>query len=379
MTSFDPIPAHADTESSDEKDLEALGAPMPATEGYSVDQIRIHTEPRSLQDVIRRIERGQFIMDPDFQRDFVWADDKQSRLVESVLMRIPLPVFYMAENLDGKLVVVDGLQRLTTFRRFAQGVLKLTFSGADSDKNPLQGKTFSTLPPRLQLRFEDTSLTFYIIASDVPDRVRLDIFERVNGGEPLTRQQMRNCIYQGPATRLLKELASSPEFINATGGSLNKKKMRDREVVNRFMAFKLLGWQDYYGDMDQHLADALKTVNKMTDDERADLRRAFTQSMKLNHEIFGPHAFRKSRPGYVRSPLNVALFDVLSVAFSERDEGVWLAHKATIADRVVKAWQQSYGPFERAISYSTNSRKPVQDRFALLQSLLQEVLNANPA
>ncbi|MCK6516679.1 DUF262 domain-containing protein [Myxococcota bacterium] len=378
MTPSDQTPTVADPEQQVEEP-EALGDPMPATEGYSVDQIKIRTEPRAVVDVLRRVERGEFIMDPDFQRDFVWADDKQSRLVESVLMRVPLPVFYMAENLDGKLVVVDGLQRLTTLRRFSKGELSLAFTGADSDKNPLQGKTFSTLPPRLQNRFEDTTLTFYIIESGVPDRVRLDIFERVNGGEPLTRQQMRNCIYQGPATRLLKQLASSEDFIRATGGSLNPKTMRDREVINRFLAFKLLSWRDYNGDMDQHLADALKRVNTMKDAERDQLRAGFLQSMRVNRAIFGRHAFRKSSGDDRRSMLNVALFDVLSVAFSEGDPTVWLAHKEQIAARVNSAWRHTYGPFERAISYSTNSRKPVQDRFGLVQEMLQEVLNADPA
>lgn len=358
---------------------EAVGEPMPATKDYSVDQIKIRTESRSLVDVLRRIERGQFIMDPEFQRDFVWPEDKQSRLVESVLMRVPLPVFYMAENLDGKLVVVDGLQRLTTFKLFAQDKLSLTFSGADSDQNPLQGKLFSALPSRLQNRIEDTQLTFYIIESGVPDRVRLDIFERVNGGEPLTRQQMRNCIYQGPATRLLKELAWSEAFTSATGRSLNRKTMRDRELVNRFMAFKILGWSSYNGDMDQHLADALKAVNSMTDVECEKLRAGFLQSMAVNQEIFGLHAFRKSRSTERRSLLNVALFDVLSVAFSEGDPSVWISHKDEIARRVTEAWRQSFGPFERAISYSTNSRKPVQERFGLLQEMLQEVLSADPA
>lgn len=378
MTPSDQTPAHADTESSVEEP-EALGEPMPATEGYSVDQIKIRTEPRAIVDALRRIERKQFIMDPEFQRDFVWADHKQSRLVESVLMRVPLPVFYMAENLDGDLVVVDGLQRLTTLRRFHQGALTLTFAGADSGKNPLQGKTFSTLPPRLQNRFEDTALTFYIIESGVPDRVSLDIFERVNGGVPLTRQQMRNCIYQGHATRLLKELASSDEFKRATGGKVDSKSMRDRELVNRFIAFQLTDAESYNGDIDQHLASALTKINKtVSEPDRARLRAQFLTSMRVCYDIFGERSFRRKQSSGRYSVINVALFDVLSVVFAEGDPQVWSRHREQIAERLHQMINEG-GDFFFAINNGTNGKRQVLTRFRKVREMLQEVLNADPA
>ena len=118
-------------------------------------------------------------MDPDFQRDFIWPAVKQSRLIESVIMRIPLPVFYMAEDDEGRMVVVDGLQRLSTFSRFVRGELKLNLP----DRPELDRKTFSDLPSKLQNRVEDCNLIFYIIDAKVPERARLDIFDRVNSGE----------------------------------------------------------------------------------------------------------------------------------------------------------------------------------------------------
>src|SRR5208282_6106149 len=92
---------------------------------YPIDTVLIRTETRTIFDVIRRIAGGSFVMDPDFQRDFIWPEDKQSKLIESVLMRIPLPVFYLAEDEPGNMVVVDGLQRLSTFRRFVGNNLRL--------------------------------------------------------------------------------------------------------------------------------------------------------------------------------------------------------------------------------------------------------------
>ena len=198
---------------------------------YPLDEVLIRNENRTIYDVVRRIGKGQYVMDPDFQRDFIWPEDKQSKLIESVVMRIPLPVFYLAEDDAGKMVVVDGLQRLSTFLRFVNGDLKLRLA----DRAELHGRTFDDLEPKLQTRIEDCNLVFYVIDSKVPERARLDIFERVNGGVPLSRQQMRNSLFMGPATRFLKREARTEAFLHATGRSLNTKTMRDREFVNRFL------------------------------------------------------------------------------------------------------------------------------------------------
>ena len=219
--------------------ISAEGAPYPPAEfeepegldekdtswgDYPLDELLIRNETRTIYEVVRRIKQGKYVMDPDFQRDFIWPEDKQSKLIESVVMRIPLPVFYLAEDDAGKMVVVDGLQRLSTFQRFVNGELNLRLA----DRAELHGKTFDDLEPKLQTRIEDCNLVFYVIDSKVPERARLDIFERVNGGVPLSRQQMRNSLFMGPATRVLKREARTEAFLRATGRSLNTKSMRDR-------------------------------------------------------------------------------------------------------------------------------------------------------
>ena len=163
---------------------EGIGSSEDSSLGeYPLDTMLIRNESRTVHDVLRRIGQGNYIMDPDFQRDFIWPTDKQSKLIESVVMRIPLPVFDIAENEDGKMVVVDGLQRLSTFRNFVNDGLALRLP----DRPGLNGKRFSDLSPMLQNRIEDCNLTLYVIDAKAPERARLDIFERVNGGAPLTR------------------------------------------------------------------------------------------------------------------------------------------------------------------------------------------------
>ncbi|MFS8065730.1 MAG: DUF262 domain-containing protein [Byssovorax sp.] len=338
---------------------------------YPLDSVSIRTEMRTIHEVvIRRIQKGFYIMDPDFQREFVWGEERQSRLIESVLMRIPLPVFYLAENPDGKLVVVDGLQRLTTFERFLEDKLSLRLENPE-----LKNKTFSSLIPKLQNRIEDTQITLYIIDAKVPDRARLDIFERVNGGMALSRQQMRNALYQGKATAYLRDLAKDPIFVKATGKSLPSNMMRDREAINRFCAFYSIGWADYRDDMDQFLGDALTRMNQMTDAEIEELRAAFLRSMRNNIVVFGKHAFRKHESGQEnRKLLNMSLFDVFSTGLARYDETVVASHETQLREGFFGLMQQS--EFLKDITYGTNGRMRVLGRFQATQKLLVEVLGA---
>jgi hypothetical protein len=335
---------------------------------YPVDNLLIRTDQRTVHDVLRREGQGFFILDPEFQRAFVWEPERQSRLIESLLMRIPLPVFYLAENPDGKLVVVDGLQRLSTLKRFVNGEQPLILENPE-----LKGKTFQDLPLKLQNRVEDAQLTLYIIDSKVPERVRLDIFDRVNSGRPITRQQMRNALYQGPATKFLREVSLEKDFTGATGGSLKVEEMRDREAINRFCAFYLLGWQSYPDGMDEFLATALKKMNEMLPDALAEMRTRFLASMRLNQAVFGEHAFRKHGPRQDRrSVLSLSLFDVFSVAFATRPEGTVQAKPAAIRSGFFQLMADD--EFVRDITYATNDRNRVTGRFTRVNNMLDRVL-----
>jgi transcriptional regulator with XRE-family HTH domain len=344
---------------------------------YPLDAVFVRTDQRTAGEVVKRIRLKRYDLNPDFQRDFVWPAEKQSRLIESCIMRIPLPVFYVAEAPDGRIIVVDGLQRLSTFDRYLNDEFKLTFSKSeDGATHPLEGKRFKDLDLKLQERIEDTQLTLYILDSKAPERAKLDIFERVNSGEPLTRQQMRNCLYNGPATVWLKKAAASAVFVEATGESLDAKRMRDREALNRFSAFSIIGWPDYKsGDMDSFLAEALKRMNGMVELERDSLRDSLDRALRINFFLFGRHAFRKSLAGESsgdRSVLNIALFDVCSVVFAKTDEKM-VQQRATALKTAVRKLLAD-GDFNHAITYSTNSRKQVQRRFADMEHAVGEAL-----
>ena len=357
----------------EEEKIEGLDDAEDASWGdYPIDTMLIRNENRTVHDVLRRIDQGVFIMDPDFQRDFIWPEDKQSKLIESVLMRIPLPVFYLAEDDHGRMIVVDGLQRLSTFQRFVKNKLRLKLP----EQADLNKKRFKDLSPKLQNRVEDCNLILYLIDAKVPERARLDIFERVNGGVPLTRQQMRNCLFMGNATRFLKIEAATELFQKATGGSLNTSTMRDREFVNRFCAFQLLPLEEYRGDMDDFLARALKHMNNCDDNALAHLSTEFRTSLANNFNLFGKHAFRKHIAGQAnRGVINASLWDVMSTGLSRYPEQVVTAR----ADALRNAFYRLLADkaFVEAITYGPNHVRNVRCRFKKATAMSQEVFGAD--
>ena len=355
-----------------EEKIEGLDTQGASWGDYPIDDLLIRHENRTIHDVIRRIDQGNYLMNPDFQRDFIWLEDKQSKLIESVIMRIPLPVFYMAEDDEGKMVVVDGLQRLSTFQRFVKDDLELRLP----DRKELNGKKFSDLSSKLKNRVEDFNLIFYTIDAKVPGRARLDIFERVNSGEPLTRQQMRNSLFMGSATRFLKDESRTDIFLYATGNSLNQKTMRDREFVNRFCAFQLFDHKEYRGDMDELLANCLRKMNTMEKAELSRLSFQFHWGLANNFMLFKRHAFRKHKQGQgSRSILNASLWDVMSTGLSHYTEGRVEACAGPLRQAICGLFDDE--SFNEAITKSPNNTKKVRTRFRMTREIFREVLGAH--
>ena len=338
---------------------------------YPIDTLLIRHETRTVHDVLRRIGSGAFVMDPDFQRDFIWGPDEQSKLIESVVMRIPLPVFYLAEDDRERLVVVDGLQRLTTLQRFVNNKLRLRLE----DRPELNRKKFEDLSPKLQNRVEDCNLILYVIDTKVPEQARLDIFDRVNSGVPLSRQQMRNCLYMGAATRFLKDESQTGAFLRATGNSLKTSMMRDREFVNRFCAFHILDLEKYRV-MDEFLADGLKEMNARPV-FLPTLSSQFRTSLDNNFGLFGKHAFRKHAADQEkRGVLNASLWDVMATGFSRYPREAVKAKRGLAREAFYRLMENE--EFVDAITRGPNSPNQVRSRFAMAREMFEEVFGVYP-
>lgn len=336
---------------------------------YPLDDVMVRKDNRTVGEVVKRIEAGRYSMNPDFQRDFVWKHDKQSKLIESCVMRIPLPVLYVAEGYDGRITVVDGLQRLSTFQAFLSNKLRLSGLGKN---HPLEGKRFDDLPIAIQERIEDTQLTLYILDKDAPEAARLDIFDRVNSGIPLSRQQMRNALYNGQATQWLADMAKHPDFLSATGQSLSSSTMRDREAINRFAGFLLFGPDEYFGDMDEFLGRALSTINRNSHEIIEKLTDDFKHAMRRNEHLFGIHAFRKSladpNPSATRSVINISMFDTFAICMTRISDHAIKEAGQEIVDTVIELMNDQV--FSHALTLSTNSTSQVRLRYGMLGSAL---------
>jgi hypothetical protein len=171
------------------------------------DERRLVTQPYdfSVSSLVDDIDAGRLLLRMEYQRSYVWDDAKASRLIESLLLNVPIPVCYFAENEDGTLEVVDGQQRLQSIWRFisaqASGEDRLTLRGT-TVLDELNGLQFAQLAQRDQRRIKNRTIRCIVITEDSHPDIKFDVFERLNtGAVRLSDQELRNSIYRGPRCR----------------------------------------------------------------------------------------------------------------------------------------------------------------------------------
>ena len=359
---------------------EAEEQPEQITSPFDPEQIDIDTRTSTVDLLVSRLRNEMIDLAPDFQRKAgIWTDEKQSRLIESLLLRIPIPSFYAAEKKDGSWAIVDGIQRLTSIARFldpeAIGVPPLKLTGLEYLRG-FTGAGFGDLSGKLQIRLRETEVVVHVIRRGTPEPVMFNVFARINtGGEPLTRQEIRHALIPGRARTLLAELAQSGEFQQATGQSVVGDRMADREMALRFLAFRMTPPEAYRsGDFDAFLAEAMHAINRLEPAQAERLREEFATAMRAAEEIFGVHAFRKYRTGQQRkSPINKALFESVAVNLAGLGAGDRAALRRSDALAFFSDLMDD-PEFERAISVGTGDPKKVHKRFRAVQLLFEDLL-----
>jgi Protein of unknown function DUF262 len=348
-------------------------------EPFDPAKIDVVTRTMTVDLLLARLRRGVLDLQPEFQRlAGVWNEEKQSKLIESLLLRIPLPTMYAAEAGEGW-AMVDGVQRMSTIARFVDpelvGMAPLKLRGLEY--LPFNRAGYHDLPGGLQTRIDETELLVHLIRAGTPDAVKYNIFARLNtGGSPLTRQELRHALVPGPARELLKRLADSEEFIAATGGSVRPTRMDDREMVLRFLAFRLTDPADYpRGDLDEFFREAMQQLNTLPEHRLAQLSGEFFEAMVSAEEIFGKHAFRKVfRGSDYRAPVNKALFESESVAlagFRTWELDRLRDRSGEVLERLTDMIEEA--PFFQAISAGTGDVEKVKLRFREVERMLRQV------
>ena len=363
-------------------------------EPFDPDQVAVTTRTITVDLLLSRLQTGALNLQPDFQRKAgIWNLVKQSLLIESLLLRIPLPSFYVSQTENEDWEVVDGVQRLTAISRFvssteaqaAGGSLALTglqYLGGEFD-----GKRFSDLPPRLARRIRETEFTFHVILSSTPDVVRFNIFARLNtGGMPLTHQELRHALVPGRARYVLRQWASSDSFRRATDYSIKSDRMADREMVLRYIAFFRMASPEEYSRRDEFgafLMEAMQCINGMSPGSVEDARTTFVSAMDVAYRVFGNDAFRKRYTmTHYRNPINRALFEAVAVNLARltaQQRECLVDRSQTVTQRLMALMRESV--FETAVSVGTSDPKKIRYRFLRVREVFEEIVSdsENPA
>lgn len=365
---------YTEVEEEDSSSIEEIKNP------FDPKKIDIDTKSITIDLLIKRLSVNPPEIDlyPKFQRKGgIWSNTKQSRLIESILIRLPLPAFYFDGTDDNNWLVVDGLQRLWTLKNFViEQNQNLKLQNMEF-LTVLNGKTFKELPREFQRRIEETQITAYIIKPGTPTSVKFNIFQRINtGGEPLTAQEIRHALNQGIPAQFIESLAKLESFKKVTN-NIKPDRMLDRDFVTRFISFFLTSHQDYKPELDAFLNEGMNKLKDLSEEEQNRIRNAFDLSMTTAFKLFGKHAFRKriSKDQVKRKPLNKALFEVWSVSLAKlsKDEVDLLVKRKNDLNKFVIALTNNVD-FHNAISQSTGDRKRVIKRFSEVEQLIKETL-----
>ena len=380
----------ASAEDLDEEDTGSTNSSKP----WDPAKIRITTKTFSLREVVEQINDGEIDLSPDFQRQFVWKDRQRTRLIESVLLGIPLPAFYFDQTSDGAYKVVDGVQRLSTVKQFMNGDYGLLERHLEYLKD-MAGLHYSELDITALRRFRSTQIVVHVIEPQTPDEVKYDIFSRVNTlGSPLSAQEIRHAMSKPRSRKFIAELAEDPAFDLATQYQYwrndieSGKKVRDsarmtnRELVLRFCAFRYFSNENYrsFANLDSYLMAFLKRLDgsselqpSLTDGDMVILAGDFKRAMKNVYEVLGKAAFRRwpltqSR----RGPINRALFEAHANALADYPLKKLIKYK----DQIEVAFRAAFDDpqYLRSVTVGTGDPNSVKYRLETTREILRKCI-----
>ncbi|WP_083265908.1 DUF262 domain-containing protein [Burkholderia lata] len=261
----------------------------------------------AVRTLVDMVTEGDLVLDPDYQRQYRWTDDKASRFIESIALNIPVPVLYLAEETDGTFTVIDGQQRLTSLFRFLKPTeLATMFPDRGLEELVLDGlKVRSDMNRKryLELDRADRSvlgkrpIRCIVVLNESDSTLKFEVFERLNtGSASLTDQEVRNCIYRGSFNSMLKRLATNAKFqslISLPDAARNT--MKDVELVLRFFAYREFTDETNYSDnYSEYLNNHMEYNREISSALEASLTATFEKTVDLIYDTLGPGtAFRR--------------------------------------------------------------------------------------
>lgn len=342
---------------------------------FDPTKIRMISKVQSVYALMARVDHGEVIT-PSYQRASVWDKEAKSRLIESLIVKIPIPVFYMDATDDDEWKVVDGLQRLTALKEFIlDKTLKL--SGLEYIVE-LEGYGFDNLPRSFQRRIEETDVTVILISPGTPDDVKYNIFKRINtGGLPLSEQEIRHALNDGKASPTLIKITEELNF-QTTWKKRNSsnKRMEFNELVLRAFSLWFLPEETIYElTIDEYLSSGMKAINETADSILDEKKNDFIHAYQTVENIFGDLAFRKLSANKTRrSSVNKNVYEMWLFSlrhFTKNQRMVFVRKKERVRQLFVELLEN------KKFAYAVSSRKGDTMKFRnnKLKCELDKVLN----
>ena len=348
------------------------------TEPFDAKRVDVGITTPNLGALITRLEHGEIDLMPDFQRSGdLWSKQIQSRLIESILIRLPIPAFYFDAAIDDSWQVVDGLQRLSAINNFVVKknliLTKLEFL------TEYEGYSYEELPRALQRRIEEFQISVYLIKPGTPVLMKYSLFNRINtGGLKLNPQEIRHAmsqsIHKGAASKFLTRLITTESFKRIVA---NKNyRMAHEELALRHVSFVVSGLSSYKSSMSKFLNQGMLDLGNLTEEQLNTIESSFISSLETAFTIFENDSFKKSLaiPGH-KKVVNKPLFEAVSVCLAQIspiEHEILISKKNEVIQSFISLLENE--KFETSISKSTANTENVQTRFNMVQKTIDKLL-----
>ncbi|MHA2714385.1 DUF262 domain-containing protein [Vibrio owensii] len=332
-----------------------------------VRNLRTQSYDKSVRDLVSMIDEEAIDLDPDYQRNYLWDNKKASLLIESILLNIPIPVVYVAENQDSQWNVIDGLQRLTSLYRYFKNEFKLTRLEV---LNELNGLTYHNLPPKAKRMLGNGMFRVVVLLAETHPEIKYDVFMRLNTGSVrLNEQELRNCLYRGPFNDFLKRCRTNQYFLSCLKLKEPHKRFADAEMALRFFAIREnydLTTQTfkYPGRMKTFLNNYIEKYQNLSPEKETEFEAVFQNTMENIYNVLGEAAFRRPiNDQSHESRINRSLVDVVMLCFSHLSVADCIANKDRYKEIILELCRNK--DFYDAISHSTADSKRIETRLEL--------------
>jgi len=347
-------------------------------QAYELDDVQLDrgviTTPYDapVRTLLAEISDKDLIVNPKFQRQNVWGRDRQSKLIESLLLNIPIPVLYFAEDEDGTRVVVDGQQRLRAIEEYYAGRYALKRLEVLSSLNL---KRWTDLTPKQSRTILSRTMRCVVISASSPASLRFEMFERLNtGGMPLNDQELRNCVFRGSFNDLLHELVRTRLWLSAVKKDSPELRMRHEELVLRFFALRSVV-TNYRPPLKQVLNEFMRSNRNPDAAGLAAMAAIFERALRNCTAVFGTNCFRRvqtdGKGERWDTNVNRAVFDVQMLGFADLSPSV-VSERAEAIREAFRFHCLADEEFQDAVSLATADRKKFYTRMRIWLTALRE-------